>query len=535
MESCPDATPTLFGLFDTSIAPPLFFFAYIPALLYLIFLSTRALFVGKGSRASWLFAGFSFAYALWIIADVFSWTAAPVSIVTWSWAAFDPLSVLVGLFAVLFIHEIVFAKAASRALRMALIALVTPAVILAPTHFAITGFDLANCNATVGHIYHNYVIAVQVIFLLLLSGVLYSVVFKKRELALSRKTCLTLSIFSLAFLVTFYVTSFVGGYLQDFKFETIASGFAVLFVGILSYFSSEGNKFSVQMFGAQSLVVMLGFIVSSLVFVRDISNVRYAALIAFAFVISVGFVLVRSTRRELEQREQIEGLAGRLKSVNRIMSHDVKSVLNKNKMLMEALLDGSFGEVPSAAKNLISKAEHETGNMLEAVMTILQSGQELVLHKESYDIKKDVLDVIETLTPDARMKGLSLHVDLDYGQSVVLSADPLFMRVHVIKNLILNSILYTPSGSIVVRLEHEPGEKVLFSVKDTGVGIAPEDAPMLFREGGHGAHSQEINVHSTGYGLFSAKRIVDAHGGKIWFESEGAGKGTTFFVELPIK
>ncbi len=57
---------------------------------------------------------------------------------------------------------------------------------------------------------------------------------------------------------------------------------------------------------------------------------------------------------------------------------------------------------------------------------------------------------------------------------------------------------------------------------------------MLFREGGHGAHSQESNTHSTGYGLFSAKRIVDAHGGKIWFESEGPGKGTTFFVELPI-
>ena len=70
-------------------------------------------------------------------------------------------------------------------------------------------------------------------------------------------------------------------------------------------------------------------------------------------------------------------------------------------------------------------------------------------------------------------------------------------------------------------------------MKDSGVGITPEDMSNLFTEGGHGKDSIKINVHSTGYGLFIAKEVVEASGGKIWAESQGAGKGSRFIVELP--
>jgi signal transduction histidine kinase len=56
----------------------------------------------------------------------------------------------------------------------------------------------------------------------------------------------------------------------------------------------------------------------------------------------------------------------------------------------------------------------------------------------------------------------------------------------------------------------------------------------LFTEGGKGADSVKVNVHSTGYGLFIAKTIVEGHGGRIWAESEGTDKGSRFMVELPV-
>lgn len=56
----------------------------------------------------------------------------------------------------------------------------------------------------------------------------------------------------------------------------------------------------------------------------------------------------------------------------------------------------------------------------------------------------------------------------------------------------------------------------------------------LFTEGGHGKDSIRVNVHSTGYGLFIAKQVVEAQGGKIWAESDGQGKGSKFIAEFPI-
>jgi signal transduction histidine kinase len=109
----------------------------------------------------------------------------------------------------------------------------------------------------------------------------------------------------------------------------------------------------------------------------------------------------------------------------------------------------------------------------------------------------------------------------------------------VVNNLIENSTKYTMTGQIIVGLEKTgdlPAQagKVLFSVKDTGVGITDEDKKNLFTEGGRGKDSIKVNVDSTGYGLFTVKLVVEAHKGRVWAESEGAGKGSQFYVELPL-
>ena len=66
------------------------------------------------------------------------------------------------------------------------------------------------------------------------------------------------------------------------------------------------------------------------------------------------------------------------------------------------------------------------------------------------------------------------------------------------------------------------------------MGITDEDKANLFTEGGHGKDSIKVNVDSTGYGLFIAKQVTEAHGGTIRAESEGAGKGSEFVVMMPL-
>jgi signal transduction histidine kinase len=114
-----------------------------------------------------------------------------------------------------------------------------------------------------------------------------------------------------------------------------------------------------------------------------------------------------------------------------------------------------------------------------------------------------------------------------------VSGDEEKIRRHVVRNVIDNSIKYTQEGSVDVEVTRANGIARV-TVRDTGVGISREDMAHLFTEGGHGKESIKINVHSTGYGLFIAKTIVEAHKGKIWAESDGPGKGSRFIIELPL-
>ena len=65
--------------------------------------------------------------------------------------------------------------------------------------------------------------------------------------------------------------------------------------------------------------------------------------------------------------------------------------------------------------------------------------------------------------------------------------------------------------------------------------MTEDDKKLLFKPGGHGVDSIKKNVHTSGYGLFIAKQTIDAHNGKVYGISDGRDKGSTFFVELPVK
>jgi len=147
---------------------------------------------------------------------------------------------------------------------------------------------------------------------------------------------------------------------------------------------------------------------------------------------------------------------------------------------------------------------------------------------------------VKKTRPAAEGKGLTLSLTVDsQDRPYSITADAGQLADHVFRNLVENAVNYTPSGSVDIFLKKAPsttlgaGNKVIFSVKDTGVGITEEDKKRLFTEGGHGRDSQRVNAHSTGYGLYIAKQIVEAHGGTIRAESEGQGTGSTFIVELP--
>ncbi|NQV87997.1 MAG: HAMP domain-containing histidine kinase [Parcubacteria group bacterium] len=311
-----------------------------------------------------------------------------------------------------------------------------------------------------------------------------------------------------------------------------------VFMAFLVYMIVKFRAFSVKLIGAQALVVSLVIVIGSEFFF--IQNSTNQILVAITLILTgfIGLNLIHSVKKEIEQREKIEMLAEQLKSLVHFISHEVKGALGKGRAVFGGILEGDYGDVPVEVKDIVKVADKDTKKAVDMVMNILSSSDlkngKMKMDMKPFDMKTSVLEIVSDLKADAEEKGLSVETNIPEGADFTVVGDQDQIAKHVVRNLIDNSIRYTPTGGLKVALLRTDG-RVIFSFKDTGVGITPEDKTHLFTEGGRGKDSVKVNVSSTGYGLYFAKGIVEANGGKIWVESEGQGKGSTFFVEFPAK
>ncbi|MFA6573530.1 MAG: HAMP domain-containing sensor histidine kinase, partial [Patescibacteria group bacterium] len=140
---------------------------------------------------------------------------------------------------------------------------------------------------------------------------------------------------------------------------------------------------------------------------------------------------------------------------------------------------------------------------------------------------------VKELRPTTAKKKLKLTFIMPKEKIPTLSVDEDKIK-DVVLNLVDNAIKYTEKGGITVTVQKKDAN-VLIIVKDTGVGINPTDAEKLFSKFVRGSGISRLSPDGSGLGLFIARKIVDAHKGKIWAESEGEGKGSAFNVELPVK
>jgi signal transduction histidine kinase len=236
-------------------------------------------------------------------------------------------------------------------------------------------------------------------------------------------------------------------------------------------------------------------------------------------------------------KKELEETNARQEGLLHYIGHEVKGFLTKDAGAFAALIDGDFGQLQDGMKPFVENALAQSRDGVRSVTDILTASNQktgrVSYSKTDFDLKALVQETVEKANKLAEGKGLTLTFSADdAGAPFTINGDKEKIGDNVLRNIVENSIFYTPSGSVSVSLKKENG-KCVIAVKDTGVGISDEDMKNLFTEGGHGKESQKINAHSTGYGLFIAKNIVEAHGGTIRAESEGAGKGSTFTIELP--
>jgi signal transduction histidine kinase len=231
--------------------------------------------------------------------------------------------------------------------------------------------------------------------------------------------------------------------------------------------------------------------------------------------------------------ENLKELIKQRESLVHLVTHKVKGSFTHSKYIFAGILDGTFGDVNEEVKKRAEQGLESDDMGIETVDLVLNAAnmQKGLIRYDMKDINfKELVDKsILDKKISAEAKGLKLETEIQDNNYTVLG-DAIWLK-EVVNNLIENSIKYTKEGKIAVGLLKKD-QKILFYVKDTGIGITPEDKNNLFTEGGRGKDSVKINVDSTGYGLYSVKLIMEAHKGRVWMESNKDGIGSTFFVEL---
>ncbi len=343
-----------------------------------------------------------------------------------------------------------------------------------------------------------------------------------------------------AFIITF--NFILPAFFSVAIFVVFSSLFVFPFIAFASYAILRENLFNIKVIATSTLVFILAIISFSEIIFSDTLPLIFFRTSVFILILIFGINLIKSVIREVEQREKIQKLAEELEKTNErqeglihFIGHEVKGFLTKAAGTFASLSEGDFGTLPETMRPLVEHALAETRQGADSVATILKAANlkkgTVTYVKEPFDLKALVADAVDKEKMAAEKKGLALTLTADDAE-YQMTGDRAQINDHVLRNLIDNSINYTPSGSINVSLKRE-GDKIVFAVQDTGVGITDEDKAHLFTEGGHGKDSMKVNVHSTGYGLFIAKSIVEAHGGTIRADSDGAGKGSTFTAEFP--
>lgn len=240
--------------------------------------------------------------------------------------------------------------------------------------------------------------------------------------------------------------------------------------------------------------------------------------------------------RMVEQNKQLKTIDETKSNILSFASHHLQNPMENVVMGTSMIADGSFGvispEVKTAAVKTFESARH-----LSLTIKLWLKALEFEENKITYSMKKfDLLDVVNMIAKDwtmvATTRNIAFTIETDNKVPYNVVADESWIR-DVIMNLTDNAFKMTEKGFIKIKVEKIGIEKTRLSVIDSGVGIDSETLPKLFTKFERGDEGYKKDIEGTGLGLYISKKIIEnGHSGSIKAESEGTGKGSTFYFEL---
>jgi len=371
------------------------------------------------------------------------------------------------------------------------------------------------------------------------------------------------------YLLAAAIFGFVGGATNyplwyNISILPIGNALVILYPLLTAYAIIKHRLFNIRVIITELLVGVIAVTLLVQFFTAPTLTLKIASFVLLVLFIIVGSLLIQSVLREIEYREKLRvkniELEEAKKHIERAYAierqgheelkrleearkqfilatqHHLRTPLTIMKGYVSMILEGSYGKVDPKTKKPLDYFQESTEKLIKLVNELLDISQ-FQMGRGILDLKdvqmEDVLqEIVNELKPEADKKGLYLILEKPQTSLTKIKADASRMKL-ALANVVDNGVKYTQKGGVAVKI-FEDKEHIHLTVSDTGIGMEKEETEFLFgRFFERGDTAKKAHTTGRGIGLALSDQIIRAHKGRIWVESEGKDKGSTFHIEIP--
>jgi len=297
------------------------------------------------------------------------------------------------------------------------------------------------------------------------------------------------------------------------------------------------HLFGIRVILTETLVAVIGLTLLTQALTASNLGIRIFDFFILVIFSAMGYLLIKYTHLEIQRRQEIEKIDKAKSEFISIASHQLRTPLTAVKGYISMILEGTYGQLAEKQTRPLENVYQSNERLIRLVNDLLNLSRldagKIEFSPTLASLEEMVSSIVEELRINAEKKGLYMKMIKPSESLPKIMADQDKLR-QVILNIVDNAIKYTKEGGITLELK-KLDEREEVRVSDTGEGIDKEELNSLFQMFSRATAGTQLHAEGTGLGLYVARQFIEMHGGKIWAESKGKGKGSAFIIQLPIK
>jgi len=545
-------------LFFISDVPELLYYSHIPAATIALLVGIFVYLNGRKFLLNKLLLFVSLFFAAWTIANLTLWTNIHSDYLLFIWSIYEVLFALISISSIYFIYVFLNKEDVTTTVKAIFLLLLTPVLLFAPTYASLSGFNITYCDAFgfEGIGFKGYytmlgVLAMIWIFVLLVNKYKTATIDFKKQIKL-------MGIGIEFFLFSFFTMTFIAthlaniGALEDSRLEMYGLFGMMVFMFFIGVIIVKFKAFNIGLIASQALLIALIILISSqFTFINSKTGLVLNS-ITLLFTSAIGIVLIRSVKKEVRQRKEIENLAKKLEQANirlkqldklksefvSIASHQLRSPITAISGYASLMREGDYGILTEKMREPVERIEESARMMASSIedylnVSRIESGN-MKYNLSDFNLPEQAEHISDDLRAEALKSGLIILFKKRVTGRGTVHAD-IGKVQQIIHNLLNNAIKYTPKGTITIFVhDDKKAKKIFVDIIDTGMGMGIETLHSIFQKFERGDSANAINIKGTGLGLYVALKMAEAMGGNITAHSDGEGKGSVFTLELPL-